>query len=125
VDQMAEELEKAMWARYIRESHSYRDFVTFKTADTPDFVGKVVWRRLLSLAIPHMARVTADEEQSVSTSGELLPRDAVDVATVKLFKWATNYQPRSFLGLKQQMKALDEWLNKGGLPPNPSVCDDR
>jgi hypothetical protein len=83
VQEMADELERGFWKKYILEKHSHRDFGFFKTTESYDSVGSKVGKRLGELGV--------GKAIGVPVGGN------VEVWVGLLVQWAINYQVKSLL----------------------------
>ena len=94
---MAEELERGIWAKYVLEQHSYRDFGIFETADTPDWIGLYVFRRLRDLKV-QQALELPDGPDGLIDPALIGPNQAyID----RLWDWAKGFRVTDFLTKKK------------------------
>jgi hypothetical protein len=94
---MAEELERGIWARYVLEQHSYRDFGIFKTTETPDWVGLYVFRRLRELRVKQ-ALDLPDGPDGLIDPVLIGPNQAY---VESLWDWAKGFEVTDFLTKKK------------------------
>jgi hypothetical protein len=99
-DWMAKELERGIWAKYVLEQHSYRDFGLFQTADTPDWVGLIVFRELRYLKV-QQALDLPDGPDGLIDPALIGPNQAyID----KIWEWAKGFKVTDFLTKKKTGK---------------------
>lgn len=109
VPEMANELERGIWRRYILESHSHRDFGIFRTAESYDFVGYHVIMRLAKLGVTQPLGILTEIKIGNVTKPQPIPEGMMDPALIgpnsemyidRLVKWAKSYQVKSLLKAK-------------------------
>jgi len=84
IQEMADEIERGIWRRYILESHSHLDFGIFETDESYDYVGYHVVKRLEKLGVTQPLGINTES-----------PLGAMYVET--LVRWANIYQVQSLL----------------------------
>ncbi len=103
VGQMADELERGIWQRYVLESHSYRDFGIFQTRDTFDFVGYYVYKRLADLQAVTMPQMAGEDiPEGLMNPGLIGPnQDFIDIPVA----WAKKYQVKDLVAYGKSLRA--------------------
>jgi len=97
IQEMADELERGFWMRYVLESHSHRDFGIFRTAESYDYVGDHVVKRLEKLGVTKPLGIRTDIPRGVNDGSWLGGDPMEEFITDKLVAWAKAYQVKSLL----------------------------
>ena len=102
VQDIADELETGLWAKYILEEHSHLELpgVGWKITDEAhDYVGDVIYERLVQLNVTAAAGLpNRIPRKSARTHWEV--GQAIGDAITKLVKWAKQYQPRDLVAMR-------------------------
>lgn len=111
-DAMAEEMEKGLWANYILENHSHRDFGITETEESYDWVGSEVAERLHQLRVlksngPKSYVMNRMDNPPFPVPNLRYPVEpgignyVWKVLTTQLVVWAMTYKPQNYAALKK------------------------
>ena len=107
---MADELERAIWAKHVLSLYTYRDFGIFRTDSSYDFVGVHPYKRLAELGVTkltHAAKTLPESDEY------MVGKKSIEA----LAKWAKGFELTPFVAMRKLQEAAD--ISKKYFPRPP------
>ncbi len=115
VQMMANELERAIWAKYVLSQYYYRDFGIFKTDSEYEYVGDEVYDRLAELGVTKKRNEVENDLWNSKSLPERAKKDQ-DIYINFLVKWARNFEPKPFATMRREQEKFNAGMKEIARP---------